>query len=384
MASGERPDDAERPGRGESLRRRLDGSAQVPRLLDSAAAWSWRIVIVVGAVVVLGLVVSRLMLVVVAFVVALLIARALTPLVDWLDGRGFPRLMATWLSVLVTVAALAGIAYWIVPRAVEQFADLDDAVLGGLADVRTWLVEGPFELSPEQVDGTVDALVGELRANAGRIVSGVIGGTLTALQVVVGAVVAFVLSFFFIRDGARMWGWVATLAGEERRERVMVGGRVAWNVLGGYILGSVVEGAVESLLIGVGLWAIGVPLLFPLVVLVFFAAFFPVVGSFTVGMIAALVALVSGGLLDGLLVVVLVIVVNQLTGNLLLPHVFGKALRVHPALILVAVIVGGLLAGIPGAFLAVPVAAVVIRVTRELHVTTGLQEPVDMDGEPLR
>jgi len=364
------------------MKRRLDGSARVPRLLDTAAGWSWRIVIVVGAVVLLGLVVSRLMLVVVAFVVALLIARALTPLVDWLDGRGFPRLLATWMSVLVTVAVLAGAAYWIVPRAVEQFADLDDAVLGGLSDVRAWLVDGPFELSQEQVDGTVDALVGELRANAGRIVSGVIGGTLTALQVVVGAVVAFVLSFFFIRDGARMWGWVATLAGPERRERAVAGGRVAWNVLGGYILGSVVEGAVESLLIGFGLWAIGVPLVFPLVVLVFFAAFFPVVGSFTVGMIAALVALVSGGLLEGLLVVVLVIVVNQLTGNLLLPYIFGKALRVHPALILVAVIVGGLLAGVPGAFLAVPVAAVFIRVTREMHAMTELGEPAGAEPAP--
>jgi len=381
MASGERrdetaPDDAGQPGRGESLKRRLDGSARVPRLLDTAAGWSWRIIIVVGAIVVLGLVVSRLMLVVVAFVVALLIARALTPLVDWLAGHGFPRLLATWLSVLLTVAVLAGIAYWIVPRAVEQFADLDDAVLGGLDDVRVWLVEGPFDLSQEQVDGTVDALVGEMRANAPQIVSGVIGGTLTALQVVVGAVVAFVLSFFFIRDGARLWGWVAKLTGAQRRERVVVGGRVAWNVLGGYILGSVVQGAVESALIGIGLWIIGVPLVFPLVVLVFFAAFFPVVGSFAVGMIAALVALVSGGLLDGLLVVVLVVVVNQLTGNLLLPYIFGRALRVHPALILVAVIVGGLLAGIPGAFLAVPVAAVLVRVTREMHERYGTNGPL--------
>ena len=101
--------------------------------------------------------------------------------------------------------------------------------------------------------------------------------------------------------------------------------------------------------------------------LVFFAAFFPVVGSFAVGMVAALVALVSGGLLDGLLVVVLVSSSTSSPGTCCCPTSSARRSRVHPALILVAVIVGGLLAGIPGAFLAVPVAAVLIRVTKEMH-----------------
>jgi predicted PurR-regulated permease PerM len=339
----------------------------VPALLDSAAAYSWRFLVIAAAIAVVGFAMSRLMSVVVAFVVALLIARALTPLIGWLSRHGVRRLAATWIAFLLAVGVIAGLVLLFLPSAVEQFKELDEAVIQGVRDVQDWLVEGPLGLSQTQVERGVDRLIEEVQANASRLASGALARASTAIEFLVGGVLALVLSFFFSRDGARMWSFFSGAGGRGHRQDFYLAGRRAWDVLGGYLLGAVVEGAVEGSLVGLSLWILGVPLAFPLALLIFFGAFFPVIGPFVAGLVAALVALVSGGVAEGLIVVGIVVVVNQLVGNLLMPYVMGKTLDIHPAVVLVSITVGGLLAGIAGAFLAVPVVGIVIRVSQELH-----------------
>ncbi len=137
-------------------------------------------------------------------------------------------------------------------------------------------------------------------------------------------------------------------------------------------------GFVDAFFIGIALFFIGVPLILPLVVLTFFGAFFPVVGATLAGLLAAAVALVNGGPTDALLVILVVLLVQQLEGHVLQPLLVGRAVALHPVVIIVALGIGAVVAGILGAFVAVPIAAVISAVWHEIDAQ---EEPVVPEGE---
>jgi len=223
-------------------------------------------------------------------------------------------------------------------------------------EVRTWLETGPAGLSPAEIDSAEqsieDSVVGGLQS---------IGATrATALiEIVGGAFLALVLFFFFVKDGPEMWAWVVSRARERRRPTIDRGGRAAFTALQGYMRGIAVTGVVDAVLIGIALFVIGVPLVVPLTVLTFFAAFFPVVGASLAGGLATVVALVTLGPREALFVAIATVVIQQLEGDVVMPMVMRHQVRLHPAAILVVLGVGGALAGIVGAFVAVPIAAMV-------------------------
>jgi len=128
-------------------------------------------------------------------------------------------------------------------------------------------------------------------------------------------------------------------------------------------------GVVNAVVIGVGLAIIGVPLVLPLAVLTALSAFFPLIGAVVAGFVAALVALVSEGFGSALAVIGLVVIVQQIEGDVLSPLVLGKTLRLHPLVVLLALATGTVVAGLVGAFIAVPLTAVGVSVTRALQNT---------------
>jgi predicted PurR-regulated permease PerM len=347
--------------------------------LDRAASFSWRFLLVVAGLVVLGIIASRLSFVLVPLLVALLLAVVLRPLADWLERRGLPRTGAAALVFLALVVLLVGLIVLLAPGFVTQFADLDDALSEGLASIRDWLIHGPLALSQARVQEVFDLVSGQVSANGLR--SGIITSASIALQVVAGTALAIVLAFFFVKDGRDLWSWIVRMVPEEARDHVDAAGGRAWRVLGGYLLGGAVQGAIEALMIGAALLVLGVPLVLPLMLLTFLAAFFPLVGAVTAGIIAVLVALVSGGWVDALLVAAVVVLVQQLESNVLAPLVLGRAVRLHPVVILVVLTVGGVLGGVLGAFVAVPVTAVVWGVVKELVQREVIEPPGDV--EPL-
>jgi putative heme transporter len=171
--------------------------------------------------------------------------------------------------------------------------------------------------------------------------------------------VAVLLCFFLLKDGAGMWAWVLRLVRKGSREDTDEVGKRVYTALAGYVRGIAMVGLVDAVLIAIALLIIGVPLVVPLAVITFFAAFVPLIGAFVAGLLAVLVALVSGGLVDALLVLGAIILVQQVEGHLLYPLLMSRAVHLHPAVIVVALAAGGILAGIIGVFLAVPVAGVI-------------------------
>lgn len=332
----------------------------------------------VAATSVIVAVLVQLRVVVLPVVLAVFLATLLLPVSDQLRRWGVrPALAAgaTLLAAFVLLGAMLGVVGYAV--AGESDGILDDASTA-VDEIENWLVTGPVDLDREQVDDAREAIAEALEENSDALTQGAVRVGAIAVELVAGAALAVVLLFFVLKDGHRAGGvldrWVDTPRSDDLR---VLGARI-WSTIGGYLRGLGITGAVDAAIIGTGLALLGVPLVAPLMVLTFIGAFIPLVGATVAGALAAMVALVSNGPGTALAVVGLVLVVQQVEGDVLAPVVLGRAVRLHAVTILVALAAGSVLAGIVGAFLAVP-AATVAKTVIEHYRTPVEGSPVDVD-----
>ena len=320
---------------------------------------SLQILAVVAVVAVFGFVGTRLTLVVVPVLIALVLAAAIYPLVAFLRGHGLPPLLATWISLLALVALLSAIVWLVVLAVVDQWDELRSQALDGFDSLQTYIQNLPFNITDEQIASVRESAVSLLQSDA--VGSGAIAGVSQTADFVAGFFIMIVVLFFFLKDGPAMWEFLLRPFEGHRYERGQRVGAATIRTLGGYVRGTAIVATVDAIGIGIGLAIVGVPLVIPLSVLVFLLAFIPLVGATLAGILAALVTLVAVGPVEALIVVAIVVGVNQLEGDFLQPIVMGRTLRLHPLVILFALTTGTVLVGITGAVLAVPIAASIWR-----------------------
>lgn len=335
-----------------------EGQVRLPRSLVVAGGVAWRVVAIAGAGWLVLWLLIKLRVVVLPVIVALMISTLLQPLAAWLRARGWPRALAAWAVLVAALVLVAGLFAVLAPQVASEVGEVGQRARQGFADIVNWLAEGPLDLSRSEIDRYVDQGLDRIGENSSAITSGVVAGAIAVGELVAGALLTLVLVFFFLKDGDGMFEWITDRLGERVRPHAREMGQRAWRALGGYVRGTALVATVDGVLIGIGLLVIGVPLVVPLAVLTFFGGFFPLVGAVAAGALAALVALVTNGVVDALLVVALTTAVQQIEGDVLQPIVLGRAVRLHPVVILLSLTAGAVLAGIAGAFLAVPVAAV--------------------------
>jgi predicted PurR-regulated permease PerM len=237
----------------------------------------------------------------------------------------------------------------------------------------------PLNLDDGQVDAAVAAVTDRLQASAATLAAGVLTGVTAVTNVLITAALVLVLTFFFLKDGPRFLPWLNGVVGARAARHVDVVLARAWSTLGSFIQGQALVGLVDAVLIGIGLVVCGVPLALPLAVLTFFGGFVPIIGAFVVGALAVLVALVTKGTTIALVVLGIIFAVQQIEGNVLQPVLQGKSLRLHPAVVILAVAAGSALYGIAGAFLSVPVAAVAAVVLRYVSEVLDGRTGTDAD-----
>ncbi len=331
-------------------------ASTVPRFLDRGAQWAWRFVVVSAAIGILVWSTSRLTVVMIPIFVAIILAALLTPLVD-VVARALPRLAATWLVLLGVIAVLGGGAALLARPISSATSELGTEFSAAFDDFEEWLRTGPLELDQERIDSLFDSV----GAAGDRLLSGLTEQPASTARLVAefvgGFFLTIVLTFFFLKDGHSLWNWVLGLLRPVRREKLDLAGRAAFSSLQGWIRGVAITGVVDGLLIGIALVILGVPAAIPLAVLTMFAAFLPIIGATVAGALAALVALASNGLVTALIVVAVVLAVQQIEGDVLLPLVMRTQVALHPIVILVAIGVGAALAGIIGALVSLPIAA---------------------------
>ena len=271
------------------------------------------------------------------------------------------------------IALIAVVLTLVVPPFVSELGEVGSNVEKGSRKAGQLL--RPLGVSQAEVDKAIDDGVKSLKGSGGKLAGGAVSGAMAALNLLAAILLTLVLTFFFVKDGRQMWGWIAGLLGRHRPAAEELGERI-WRVLTGYVQGIALVALIDALLIGGALLVLGVPLAMPLTVLTFLAAFFPVIGAVTIGLAAVLVALVAKGGLAAAIMAVWILVVQQLDGNVLQPLLVGRKLELHPVVVLLALTAGGVVAGLVGAFLAVPLAAVagaVIDFARSLGGRGGLR-----------
>ncbi|WP_035873962.1 AI-2E family transporter [Cryobacterium sp. MLB-32] len=312
------------------------------------------LVIALAAVVIFGLV--QLKLVVIPVLIAIILASALSPIVMWQRRRGMPALLATWTTLLASIAAFGAIITLIVFAVRDQWDELFSSASEGVDRLQLFVTQGPFEIEATQIDDARAAVVDFFTSS--QFGTGALAGAGVVAELLTGTVLLLVILFFFLKDGDRIWAFFLTPLNGGRAERGRRIGSTAPRVLGGYVRGTAIVALVDASAIGIGLAILQVPLALPLAVIVFLGAFIPLIGATLAGVLAALVALVANGPVIALIVIIIVIAVNQLEGNLLQPVVMAQSLKLHPLVILFALTAGTIVAGIVGAVLAVPIAAV--------------------------
>ncbi len=336
-------------------------AAQVPRWLQRAAGWSWRLLLV-GLVVYLAFrVASVLRLVVLPCVAALLLTALLHPLLSRFRRWGLPSLAATWCTLLIAVAILAGAGTLAVTRTTADYPHLVNELRHTVTQLQASLAGPPFHVRHAGIQGLSNRALKYLQQHQSLVAGTVVSGGKIFLEILAGLVLMLFVTFFLLKDGPRIWAWLVGFLGRDSRQRVDLAGSAAWQALVYYVRGTITVAAIHAVVIGFSLWVLGVPLLVPLVILVFLAAFVPLVGILVAGALAVAVTLGTQGWIAAVVLVVIFILENQLESHLLQPLVVGRMVKLHPLAIILVLAIGGIVAGIPGAIVAVPTAAALVR-----------------------
>jgi predicted PurR-regulated permease PerM len=332
---------------------------QVSRLLRQAAAWSWRLLITGLAIYLTFRLADYLRLVVLPFIAALLFTALLHPFAAWLRRRGAGALLSTWCCFLIALLVIAGAITLVTTQISADYPTLFAETTRTATEVERSLAGPPFHLNK----GHLSRLLSEALKYISQHKSVVAGTVLTtgkyALEFLAGIILTLFISFFLLKDGQRIWNFVIKGIKGEAHRRADRAGEAAWLAVVHYIRGTTVVAAIHALFIGLALWLLGVPLLAPFIVLIFLAAYVPIVGILVVGALAILVTLATKGWVAAVILLGVFILENQIEDHLLQPLVVGRIIKLHPLAIILALAVGGIVAGIPGAIIAVPVTAVI-------------------------
>ena len=340
----------------------------VPEGLHRTSEWAWRLLLLAAAVLAVGWALSKVFLVVVVVIAALLLTALFNPLAARLRRRGWSTGRATAVAMVTGLGLLVAVVGFLAPSMVDEFGALGDKAAEGVRETQRWLVTGPLNLSSDQVDRIANGLVRQLQGGGGSsAVSGVVSGAVAVGSTLAAILFAIVLTVFFVRDGRLIYTWLVGLLPLTSRARAVQIGDIAWDTLAGYIRGIALIGLFDAVFIGIALAIMGIPLVFPLMLLTFIGAFVPIVGATIAGLVAVLIALVDHGATSALILLAIIIGIQQLEGNVLYPTVMRRAVDVHPVAILIGVAVGGIIAGVLGAIVAVPVVAILGRVIALAH-----------------
>lgn len=358
------PDDAPAPRRGWSA----GGTPAdaVHPLVRQAAEWCWRLLIILAAALAAAYVAHKLTTVVIPLAVAMLAAALLAPLVDWLRRFGLPRGFAVLVTLIGSLGLLAGIFTFVIEQFVTGLPQLVDEFKTSVHTVQDWLISGPLHLSNDQIRNAGNTIIRALESNQNSLTNGALTTAAAVGEFLTGAFLTLFILIFFLYSGTQIWQFVTRIVPTPHRQAVRIAGVLGFGTLVGFVRATVMVAAVDAIGIGSGLAILGVPLALPLASLVFLGAFIPIIGSFVAGSVAVFLALMTKGWVTALIVLGITVAVMQLESHVLQPLLLGRAVRIHPLAVVLAITAGVVLAGIPGGLLAVPSVAVMNTAVRSL------------------
>jgi len=333
------------------------GPLLVTRHVQTGAAWAWRYLVILAAVGITFYMLLYLAEVTIPLAVATLLSALLTPAKNVLVRRGLPNKWAAPIVFIVGLLIVLGLISLMIQQFIAGAPGLAAQASDGLDQIRHWLSRGPLHITSDQISSTLDSAKEWLGKNQSELTHGAVNAATTAGTIGAGGLISLFTLFFFLRDGDRIWRWLLQMTPERSRARLDSSARHAWVTLAGYIKGTAAVAVVDAAGIAIVLLIVGVPLVFPLAALVFLTAFVPIIGATIAGVVSVLVALVTVGPIGALIVLGGVILVQQLESHILQPFLMGRALKMHPLAVVLAITAGVVVYGILGALFSVPLAA---------------------------
>jgi predicted PurR-regulated permease PerM len=337
--------------------RRADRQDTVPPGVRIAAAWSWRLLAVAGALALLIFLIIQLREIVIPLLIAVLIAALLVPFVQFLRRHRWPKWAAVAVAEIGTLVAVAGLIYLVVTFVSRGFEDLRERSLDSFQQFRDYLVTSPLQISEAELDDYIAQAVAAIQRDSQVLLTGALSVGVTLGHVLTGFLLVLFSTLFLLIDGKGIWHWIVRLFPHRARAAVDGAGRAGWLTLGNFVRVQILVAFIDAVGIGLGAFILQVPLAIPIAVLVFLGSFIPVVGAFVTGALAVFIALVYNGPIPALIMLGIVLLVQQLEGHVLQPLIMGNAVKVHPLAVVLAVVAGGILGGIPGTLFAVPIVA---------------------------
>lgn len=354
----------------------------IPRGLRVATAYAWRFVVIAAAVAVFVWIVIQLKLLVIPLLVALLIAALVWPGFTWLMRHRVPRWLALVISVVGTLAIVSGLLYLAIWQITRQWPSVQARTVESIGQLRQYLIDGPLHLTPQQIDDLLAQAGSLLEEQASLLWSGALAIGSTVGHVATGALLALFILLCVLADGGGIWRWTVRLFPSRARTAVDGAGRAGWVTVVTYARTQLFVATIDAVGIGLGAFLLGVPLAIPVAVLVFLGSFIPIVGAVLTGALAVFLALVYNGPWIALWMLIVVLGVQQLEGHVLQPLMMGAAVKVHPLAVVLVVAGGAMIAGIPGALFAVPLAAfvnvVAVYLSRRQWESGGRPDPADL------
>ncbi len=351
-------------------------AASRPSALRRAGETALWLLIVGPALVGLLHILAALHLVVLPLLLAVVLATFLVRPVRWLRRRNWSPGAAALAVVAAAVSTTSAIFLLLAPLVVSELGALDLELTSAIDAIQA--SDSPLPVSGDQLSRGIETVQDRLAGSVDALARQALVGAVIVVEVLAGIGLAIVILFFLLKDGDRMWQWLLALAPARRRRGMRTVGERSWAALGGFVRGQTLVALFDAVLIGLALVVIGVPLALPLAVLTFFGAYVPVIGATITGRLAVALA---NGLTAAIFVLAVIVAVQQFEGNVLQPVVVGRAVDVHPVVILLGVTGGAVLAGIIGAMIAAPLIAVAAAILTA--VRDDRHEPSPADDVPL-
>jgi predicted PurR-regulated permease PerM len=349
---------------------------EVPPGIALATDWAWRILVIGGAVAVLLFVLVQLNFIVIPLLVAVLLAALASPLNELLLKLRFPRWLATVSTLVIFLSVVTALVWLVINEVIRGWEKVLDRIPVIYDDLAKYLLDSPLEISETQLRAWFTQVTGELEINSTWLLNGALSFTSSIGAWLLGFGIAVFALVFFIHEGQKIWGFVAGLFPKDARGAVFGAGLAGWGTLLRFVRVQVFVAFVDAVGIGLGALILGLPLVVPIAVAVFLGGFVPFIGATVTGAFAVLVALVFEGPFIAFVMLIIVVAVQQIESQIIQPLVMGKAVKIHPLGVVVAVAVGGYFAGIPGVLFAVPVVALGNVVVQYLASGAWRTDPV--------
>lgn len=340
---------------------------------ETAKRWGIRIIVIAIVAWLIGWLIEQFWVALFPLAIALMLSTLLAPIAAWLRAKRIPSPLASLSALVFGLAIVATVISALIPQVIEQAPEIAKSAVDGLATIEDWLLEGPLGVSAEQINAAITSMQDQVMRSATAIGTGALATISAVTSFLINIILIIMLTFFLINDGHRFIPWLKDLLGSHAGQHAGEVLNRSWTTLGAFIRTQGLVALIDSVIIGLGLAILGQPLWLPLAVIIFFGGFIPIIGALITGVLAVLVTLVTNGVNAAIIATVIVLVVQQLEGNILSPYLQGKYVKLPAAIVLLAVTIGGSQFGVAGAFLAVPVVASVAGAFRYMKEQLALK-----------